>query len=329
MWRTFSRLVDQILKRSTFLTCLDQAASLAVPTGGIYDVIDFPQEDEKLKQMKHLTPRVSRKPKRGRRLRDSLTEDGQIETRRVRTKPRRKDYTNQIQHLKDCVQWKEDIITVGKYVEMPHYDPERRIGEDGNIDLECLPDKWEVYNPFTQQKYSFDFSMLPINQEDESREAKALRWTEENIPLRDEDLPIALRNPQIREKVLEQAFGPDSTPKDIWKIWSMKEPTAKDIDPWIVEEFNKLPIVDGKITKLFGLLTHPRTLRAAVEYLKIMKPSVVPKHVSNEFIQELSESLRSQKWRPNYEAPDPPNPYRMEDYEEINVKFPKSEDNNS
>ena len=145
--------------------------------------------------------------------------------------------------------------------------------------------------------------------------------------MRDEDLPIALRNPEIREKTLKEALGPGAKAKDIWKIFSMKEPTVWDIDPWIAEEYKKLPVNDqGKKLNVMDLVSHPRTLRAAVNYLKIVLPTEVEGHVSDEFLEELSEVLRKDAWEPDsYIKPDPPNPYRMEDYEDVNVVFPKAD----
>ena len=50
--------------------------------------------------------------------------------------------------------------------------------------------------------------------------------------------------------------------------------------------------------------------------MKVMQPSVIGDGVSNEFLEEISEQLLSGKYNPPYEIPDPPNPYRMEEYEE-------------
>lgn len=103
----------------------------------------------------------------------------------------------------------------------------------------------------------------------------------------------------------------------------MREPKADEIDPWIGDQYRKLPVVNGKKTNLIQLIAHPRTLRAAVKYLKIMYPTLVEGEIPPSFYEELSEELLSGKWNPPTYLPDPPNPYRMEDYEHVNVVLPK------
>ena len=107
----------------------------------------------------------------------------------------------------------------------------------------------------------------------------------------------------------------------------MKEPTVRDIDPWIIEEYKKLPVDKrGRKQNVMQLVAHPRTLRAAVKYLQIMNPTMVEEHVSDASLEELSEALLNGTWeQTEFYVPDPPNPYRMEDYEYENVVFPKAD----
>ena len=110
----------------------------------------------------HSGPSESRTP---------FPESDAAETRRIRTRPRPKDHTAIQRELTTSAAWERAIPSPpGNHLEAPHDDPWSYAElEDGDFDLECLPDSLQRYNPFTKRVDKFDFSMLHLGEEDTSR----------------------------------------------------------------------------------------------------------------------------------------------------------------
>ena len=100
---------------------------------------------------------------------ETVDASADVEKRHIRTRPRRRDDSKLKKELEKCVSFDTKMVTLGKYVEPPQFNPERPDLEDGDIDLECLPDVFEFQNPFTNKVDKIDFSVLRADKEDNSR----------------------------------------------------------------------------------------------------------------------------------------------------------------
>ena len=142
----------------------------AVPVGGVRQVVEDnlevdggrrrprPKAYRKKAPKEHVTP-----------FKETVDASGDIERRCIRTRPRRRDDTKLKRELQKCVSFREEMVTLGKYVEPPKFNPERPDLEDGDIDLECLPDEFEFLNPFTKKVEKIDFSVLRLGKDDSSK----------------------------------------------------------------------------------------------------------------------------------------------------------------
>lgn len=167
-------IASNMLRCTTRIILIQSRYFSGISLGGAEEILHFstdefggrkrkkPETFKKKLQKESVTP-----------FKETTDADGFNETRRIRTRPRRRDYTSAVDELKRSVSWDKEMVTLGKYVEFPKYDP-LRLDREGNIDLECLPDTLEFENPFTREVEKIDFSILPTDPEDSSK--ASLGW---------------------------------------------------------------------------------------------------------------------------------------------------------